>query len=99
LCAGHGRLDRAFGRIEKTDALNIAVTACQKLSYYRSLTTTEQAEGEFEGQILVRATGCKIWIADAHRDGKRYVVHADEKLTAFLELERATCESLRFPKA
>src|SRR6516225_12220401 len=29
-------------------------------------------------------------IADAHRDdGKRYVVHADEKLTAFLELESA----------
>jgi hypothetical protein len=26
-----------------------------------------------------------IWIADAHRrDGKRFVVHADEKLTAFL---------------
>jgi hypothetical protein len=28
-----------------------------------------------------------IWIADAHRgDGKRYVVRADEKLTAFLVL-------------
>jgi hypothetical protein len=32
----------------------------------------------------------KHWIADAHRgDGKRYVVRADEKLTAFLELEAA----------
>ena len=31
-----------------------------------------------------------IWIADAHRDdGKRFVVHADEKLTAFIELESA----------
>jgi hypothetical protein len=31
-----------------------------------------------------------IWIADAHRgDGRRYVVHADEKLTAFVELESA----------
>ena len=31
-----------------------------------------------------------IWIADAHRDdGKRFVVRADEKLTAFLELESA----------
>ena len=30
-----------------------------------------------------------IWIADAHRDdGKRFVVRADEKLTAFMELER-----------
>jgi hypothetical protein len=27
--------------------------------------------------------------ADAHREGKRFVVHADEILTAFLELERA----------
>lgn len=34
-----------------------------------------------------------IWIVDAHRDnGKRYVVHAGEKLTAFLELERITHE-------
>jgi len=38
--------------------------------------------------------GRTLWI-DAHRDGKRYVVRADEKLTAFLELEaaiRARCE-------
>jgi hypothetical protein len=29
-----------------------------------------------------------IWIVDAHRDeGRRFAVHADEKLTAFLELE------------
>jgi hypothetical protein len=34
--------------------------------------------------------GRAIWIADAHRDdGKRFVVHADEKLTAFLKLESA----------
>ena len=32
--------------------------------------------------------GRTIWIAYAHRDdGKRFVVRADEKLTAFLELE------------
>jgi hypothetical protein len=38
----------------------------------------------------VDSSGRTIWIADAHRDdGKRYVVHADEKLTAFLELELA----------
>ena len=35
--------------------------------------------------------GRTIWIADAHRDGKRYVVRADEKLTAFVELESAIC--------
>jgi hypothetical protein len=39
-------------------------------------------------------------IADAHRgDGNRFVVHADEKLTAFLELERVARQSLRFPNA
>ena len=31
-----------------------------------------------------------MWIVDAHRgDGKRFVVRADEKLTAFMELESA----------
>jgi hypothetical protein len=36
----------------------------------------------------VDSQGRTVWIADAHRgDGKRFVVHADEKLTAFLELE------------
>jgi len=34
--------------------------------------------------------GRTIWIADAHRgDGKRFVVRADEKLTAFTEVESA----------
>jgi hypothetical protein len=33
-------------------------------------------------------SGRTIWIADAHRDdGQRFIVHADEKLTAFLELQ------------
>jgi hypothetical protein len=34
--------------------------------------------------------GRTVFVADAHRDdGKRFVVRADEKLTAFLELELA----------
>jgi len=38
----------------------------------------------------IDSNGRTIWIADAHRDdGRRCVVHADEKLTAFLELEAA----------
>ena len=32
--------------------------------------------------------GRTVWIVDAHRDGKRFLVRADEKLTAFVELER-----------
>ena len=36
--------------------------------------------------------GRTIWIVDAYRDGKRFVVRADEKLTAFLEVQRAIHE-------
>ena len=33
--------------------------------------------------------GRTTWIADAHRDdGMRFIVHADDKLSAFAELER-----------
>ena len=49
--------------------------------------------------------GRAIRIADAHRDdGKRFVVHADEILTAFLELESVIRASnghdrLRYPSS
>ena len=37
----------------------------------------------------VDSEGRTIWIVDAHRDdGKRFIVHADDKLSAFVELER-----------
>jgi hypothetical protein len=40
----------------------------------------------------IDANGRTIWIVDAHLDaGKRFVVHADKKLTAFLDLESAAC--------
>jgi hypothetical protein len=38
----------------------------------------------------VDSNGRTIWIVDARRDdGKRFVVRADELLTAFIELEAA----------
>ena len=37
----------------------------------------------------IDSEGRTIWIVDAHRDGKRFIVRADEKLTAFVELELA----------
>jgi hypothetical protein len=44
----------------------------------------------------VTREGRIIWVADAHRDdGKRFVVHADEKLTAFLDLEEYEQEQRR----
>ena len=37
--------------------------------------------------------GRTIWIAEAHRGyGKRFIIRADEMLTAFVELERAIHE-------
>jgi hypothetical protein len=39
----------------------------------------------------IDSEGRTIWIADAHNgDEKYFVVRADEKLTAFLELESAS---------
>ena len=46
----------------------------------------------------VDSEGRTIWIADAHRDeGKRYIVRADEKLRAFMELELAVSSRSSFP--
>jgi len=37
----------------------------------------------------INPNGQTIFVADAHRDdGRRFIVHADEKLSAFVELER-----------
>jgi hypothetical protein len=38
--------------------------------------------------------GRTIWIVDAHGYGRRFIVRAEEILTAFLELERAVCVHL-----
>ena len=39
----------------------------------------------------VDSEGRRIFVADAHRDGKRFIVRADEKLTAFVELKNGDC--------
>jgi hypothetical protein len=37
----------------------------------------------------IDSEGRTLWIVDAHRDdGRRFIVYADEKLSAFVELER-----------
>jgi len=43
----------------------------------------------------INREGQTIRIVDAHGYGKRFIVRADEKLTAFVELERAVCISAR----
>ena len=39
--------------------------------------------------VAVDPQGRTIWIVDAHGYGKRFVMRADENLTAFVEMERA----------
>jgi hypothetical protein len=49
-----------------------------------------KAEWSWGWVSAVDSKGRTIWIADAHcGDGKRFIVRADEMLTAFLEAERA----------
>ncbi len=38
----------------------------------------------------VDSRGRTIFVADAHHDGQRFIVRADEKLTAFIELRVVT---------
>jgi hypothetical protein len=54
-----------------------------------SLTISAKPVGVWVCVASVDRDGRTIFIADAHRDGKRFVVRADEKLTAFVELESA----------
>jgi hypothetical protein len=59
---------------------------------YREITADDLKQAEWSmGRVsAIDSERRTIWIADAHRgDGKRFVVHADEKLTAFLELDAA----------
>jgi hypothetical protein len=49
----------------------------------------DPADSELGCVSAVGCSGRTIWIADVHRDAKRFIVRADEKLTAFLELEAA----------
>ena len=49
---------------------------------------SQESRLEFGWVSALDREGQTLWIVDAHRDdGKRYVVRADELLTAFLELE------------
>jgi hypothetical protein len=54
------------------------------------LTISVKPDGVVTVSGAVDSQGRTIWVVDAHRDdGKRFVVHADEKLTAFVKLESA----------
>ena len=61
------------------------------MKYWEIIAANLKKRGWSYGYVsAVDSEGRRIWIVDAHRhDGKRFIVRADEKLTAFLELESA----------
>jgi hypothetical protein len=59
------------------------------LKYWEIIADNLKKAGWSLGWVsAVDSQGRTIWIADAHRDGKHFIVRADELLTAFVELER-----------
>jgi len=78
------------------DALEIiARSLSARMKYWEIIADKLSARGWISGYVsTIDSNGQTIFVADAHRDnGKRFIVAADEKLTAFLELERVTHES------
>jgi hypothetical protein len=61
------------------------------MKYWEIIADNLKKRGWSLGWVsAIGSRGQTMWIVDAHRgDGKRFVVRADEKLTAFLELESA----------
>jgi len=62
--------------------------------YWEIIADNLSAAGWSWGCIsAVASEGRAIWIVDAHRDDRnRFIVHADQKLSAFLKLQRAIHE-------
>ena len=72
-----------------TDIIMSAI-ARNRMKNWESVADNLKRRGWSSGYVsAVDSQGRTIWIVDAHRDGKRFIVRADEKLTAFLELEAA----------
>jgi len=62
------------------------------MKYWEIITDNLSKAGWTWGSVsAIDSHGRTIWIADAHRgDGRRFIVHADEKLSAFARLWRET---------
>jgi hypothetical protein len=65
--------------------------AFSRVKYWEIIARNTKKRGWNWGCVsTIDSEGRTIWIADAHhRDGKRFIVRADEKLTAFVQLELA----------
>jgi hypothetical protein len=71
--------------------LSLATEEVPPVKYWEIIARNISKAGWSWGCVsAIDSKGRTIWIADAHRDdGKRFVVRADERLTAFMELESA----------
>src|SRR5881227_941497 len=60
------------------------------VKYWEIIADNLKKRGWSWGYVsAVDSNGRTIWIVDAHRGGQRFIGRADEKLSAFLELESA----------
>jgi len=91
----------AFDIAPRIEDLNLALV---KMKYWEIIADNLSKDGWSWGCVsAIHSNGRTIWIVDAHRgDGKRFVVRADEKLTAFADLNwrfAITRRSMHFTKA
>jgi hypothetical protein len=96
LCRMIRHLESGIGQIQGQHHPVIAVWSAKdaqsaRMKYWEMTADKLSKAGWSWGCVsTVDSNGRTIFIADAHRgDGKRFVVRADEKLIAFLELEAA----------
>jgi hypothetical protein len=86
---GTDALTRLPGFPERSPTLKFQPMRRQPITAYCSSIFSRV--DHLKGKKPLVKTVVVILVADAHRDrGKRFVGRADEKLTAFLELESAT---------
>ena len=58
------------------------------MKYWEIIADNSQAGWSWGYVSAIDSTGRTIWFADAHRDdSQRFIERADEKLTAFMELQ------------
>jgi hypothetical protein len=79
-----------LGYFEFRTASPTCSTESNRVKYWKIIARNIKKRGWSLGWIsAVDSEGQRIWIVDAHRrDGRRFIVTADEKLSAFVELER-----------
>jgi hypothetical protein len=77
------------GSLRENSAKQQAESGRSRVKYWEIIANNLSKAGWSWGCVsAIDSNGRTIFVADAHRgDGKRFVVRADEKLTAFVELE------------